>query len=112
MENLRSIAPGWSASAFLVERYLPAGALDDLAASVAHVARICAEQGDGETAVRYLQSTYVPSEDTCFCVFQALSGDAVRAINDAGHCQLDRITAAVLLLDPPHPGLRRQRRRP
>lgn len=80
-----------------MERYLPVSALEDLAASVAHVARLCAEQGDGSTAIRYLQSTYVPSEDTCFCVFQAQSSDAVRAVNDAGHFPLDRITEAVLL---------------
>ena len=64
---------------------------------MAHVARICAGQ-TGETAVRYLQSIYVPAEDTCFCVFQALSSDAVRAVNDAGHFSLDRITEAVLLI--------------
>jgi hypothetical protein len=98
VDNLRSPGPDRPSSAYLVERYLPVSALDDLAASVAHVARICAEQGDGRAAVRYLQSTYVPSEDTCFCVFQAPSSDAVRAVNDAGHFPLDRITEAVLLI--------------
>ena|ERR1022692_2981881 len=97
VENLRSPQLDGSASAFLVERYLPVSAVDDLATSVAHVARICAEQGGGGTAIRYLQSMYLPAEDTCFCVFQALSSDAVRAVNDAGHFPLDRITEAVLL---------------
>jgi hypothetical protein len=64
---------------------------------VAHVARICARQS-GVTAVRYLQSVYVPAEDTCFCVFQALSSDAVLAVNDAGRFSLDRITEAILLI--------------
>ncbi len=81
-----------------MERYLPVSALDELAASVAQVARVCAEQGEGSHNVRYLQSTYVPSEDTCFCVFLAQSSDAVRAVNDAGHFPLDRITEAVLLI--------------
>jgi len=97
VEDLRSLKPELAA-AFLVERYLPVRALDDLAESVAKVARICAEQGDGRAAVRYLQSIYVPSEDTCFCVFQAPSIDAVCAVNDAGHFPLDRITEAVLLI--------------
>ena len=97
MEDLRSLKPELAA-AFLVERYLPVRALDDLTESVAKVARICAEQGDGRAAVRYLQSIYVPSEDTCFCVFQAPSTDAVCAVNDAGHFPLDRITEAVLLI--------------
>jgi len=97
MENPRSPKPGGPASAFLVERYLPASAVGNLATSVTHVARICADQTGG-TAVRYLQSIYVPAEDTCFCLFQALSSDAVHAVNDAGHFSLDRITDAVLLI--------------
>jgi Protein of unknown function (DUF4242) len=98
MELLRSPQADRSALAFLVERYLPASAAGDLATSIAHVARICAEQGGIGTAVRYLHSMYLPAEDTCFCVFQAPSSDAVRAVNDAGHFPLDRITDAVLMI--------------
>lgn len=97
VENLRSPEPGGSASAFLVERYLPAIAVGNLATSVAHVARVCSERVGG-AAVRYLQSIYVPAEDTCFCVFQAPSSDAVHAVNHAGQFSLDRITEAVLLI--------------
>jgi hypothetical protein len=49
--------------------------------------------------VRYLQSTYVPAEDTCFCLFRATSPDAVRAVNDAADFALDRITDALVLFD-------------
>ena len=101
MEILRRRNPDGSAPAFLVERYLPAGAVADLATSVARVARICADQGSGRTAVRYVQSMYLPSDDTCFCLFQAPSSDAVRAVNDAGHFPFDRITSAVLVIDAP-----------
>jgi hypothetical protein len=97
VENPRSPKPGGLASAFLVERYLPASAVETLATSVAHVARLCAGQTGG-TGVRYLQSIYVPAEDTCFCLFQARSSDAVHAVNEAGHFALDRITEAVLLI--------------
>jgi hypothetical protein len=41
---------------------------------------------------------YLPAEDTCFCVFQAHSSDAVRAVNEVGHFPLDRITEAVLMI--------------
>lgn len=71
--------------------------MGNLATSVARVARICAGQ-TGEAAVRYRQSIYVPADDTCFCLFQALSSDAVQAANDAGRFALDRITEAVLLI--------------
>lgn len=98
MEPARSTRPDRSVSAFLVERYLPASAAGDLGASVARVARICARQGGIAASVRYLHSMYLPAEDTCFCVFQAPSSDAVRAVNDAGHFPLDRITDAVLMV--------------
>jgi uncharacterized protein DUF4242 len=88
------------ASAFLVERYLPTSAIGSLAASVATVARRCAEQ-DGATSVSYLQSIYVPAEDTCFCVFLARSGEDVRAVNAAGRFPIDRIAEAVLLISTP-----------
>jgi hypothetical protein len=84
-------------SAFLVERYLPASAADALAASVARVARLCADSDRTGRGVQYLHSAYLPTEDTCFCLFRAPSSDAVRAVNGEGHFALDRITDAVLL---------------
>jgi hypothetical protein len=86
-------------STFLVERYLPTAAISGLAESVARVAIVCAESDGGRSQVRYLQSTYLPSEDTCFCLFQADSSDAVRAVNAAGQFALDRITAAVVVFN-------------
>ncbi|MEO8715904.1 MAG: nickel-binding protein [Acetobacteraceae bacterium] len=97
MEIQRSAQPDGSASAFLVERYLPAMAAGGLAQSVSRVARICADQDNDACAVRYVQSLYLPGEDLCFCVFRARSSDAVRAVNDAGHFRLDRISKAVLM---------------
>jgi hypothetical protein len=109
MEIVRPPRPDGSASAFLVERYLPASAAGGLADSVASVARICARQGGDVTAVRYLQSVHLPAEDTCFCIFQAASSDAVRAVNDAGHFPLDRITDAILMItSEPRPVIEKQ----
>jgi Protein of unknown function (DUF4242) len=84
-------------STFLVERYLPSAAISGLADSVRRVAVACAQSGAGHLQVRYLQSTYLPAEDTCFCLFQAVSLDAVRAVNADGQFALDRITAAVVM---------------
>lgn len=103
MEIQRSPELDGSASAFLVERYLPATAAGSLAPSVARVARICADQDAAAGAVRYVQSIYLPDEDICFCVFQAPSSDAVRAVNDAGHFGLDRVARAVLMITEPTP---------
>jgi hypothetical protein len=84
-------------STFLVERYLPTAASSGLADSVARVVIACAQSNGSHAQVRYLQSTYLPAEDTCFCLFQADSSDAVRAVNIAGEFALDRITAAVVI---------------
>jgi len=91
--------------AFLVERYLPASAAAGLATSVSDVTALCmnrtgADAHGGDATVRYLLSMYLPSEDTCFCLFDAASPDAVRAINVEGAFPLDRITRAVLLRPP------------
>jgi hypothetical protein len=84
--------PTDTSSIFLVERYLPVTDLDELAAAVTRVGSACA---DSDAAVRYLHSTFVPAEDTCFCVFQAPSAQSVRAVNEAARFGLDRIVSAV-----------------
>ena len=89
-------------SVFLVERYLPPPAATCLAASVARVARLCAlsveKEPDPAAHVRYLHSVYLPTEDTCFCLFRASTADEVLAVNDEADFALERITPAVLLL--------------
>ncbi len=98
--------PRPAGSVFLVERYLPPKAAGDLAASVARAARLCALSDAPDSAaaaqVQYLHSTYLPSEDTCFCLFRASTADAVRALNEAAEFALDRITAAVQFFPDGH----------
>jgi hypothetical protein len=85
-------------TAFLVERYLPPAAADSLSASVARVARLCADTSRSGPGVQYLHSAYLPTEDTCFCLFRGPSSDAVREVNSDADFPLDRITDALLLL--------------
>jgi hypothetical protein len=47
--------------------------------------------------LQYLHSIYLPSEDTCFCLFRGVSVDALRDINHEAGFALDRITDALLL---------------
>ena len=92
--------PDLHPDAFLVERYLSPAAAVDLAASTARLALVCDSR-----RVRYLLSAYLPTEDTCFCLFQAASAGAVQAVNEQAHFAYDRIVNAVLMLDagPPRP---------
>ncbi len=97
MGFLRATGPDGLASAFLVERYLPRSAVAELGRSVGRVAGICTGPGIVTTGVRYLQAIYLPGEEICFCLFQAPSIQAVRAVNDAGQFPIDRITEALLM---------------
>ena len=97
--------------AFLVERYLTQAAAHELASSTDRLARICAGHG-----VRYLYSAYLPAEDTCFCLFQAPSADAVQAANEQARFAFDRLVDAVLMRDadagmPPDQGDHHDRNR-
>jgi hypothetical protein len=63
---------------YMVERYLPgvtAGQLTEASARLAAAARELAVDGVG---VRYLGSTFVPEEESCFCRFESADEDAVR----------------------------------
>jgi hypothetical protein len=72
---------------YLVERYLPGR---DRAWLEAALARLPVGRG---TFV-YLGSTYVPSEDSCFCRFEARTVDDVRDANELAGVPYARIVAA------------------
>jgi hypothetical protein len=99
MTTSRARDPDGPSSVFLVERYLPAAAAENLASSVARAAQLCALSAESGAAseVQYLHSAYLPAEDTCFCLFRAATAEAVRALNDEASFALDRIAAAVQL---------------
>ena len=97
MSSPAPAARSWSRTAFLVERYILPSEVNALAASVARVARLCADLSPEGHRVEYLHSVYLPTEDTCFCLFLAPSPDRVRVVNDDAGVALDRLTDAVLL---------------
>jgi hypothetical protein len=80
---------------FLVEWYLPHGA-ERTALADAERAREASQalalQG---TLVRYLGSTLVPSDETCFVMFEAGSAEAVRCLLDQAAMPCDRIVEAL-----------------
>ena len=87
---------------YLVERYLPGR---DRAWLEAALARLPAERN----GVTYLGSTYVPSDDSCFCRFEAETADDVRDANDVARVPFARIVAAseVGIRQPSHTKRRR-----
>jgi hypothetical protein len=71
---------------YLVERYLPGRDRSWLEATLARL------PVDSDVFV-YLGSTYVPSDDSCFCRFEAESVDDVRDANDLAGVPYARIVA-------------------
>jgi hypothetical protein len=72
---------------YLVERYLPGHDRAWLEEALARIA--------GRRDFRYLGSTYVPSEDSCFCRFEAESAQRVRDANEAAGVPFARIVPAL-----------------
>jgi hypothetical protein len=72
---------------YLVERYLPGR---DRAWLEDAVARLRAQRG----RAAHLGSTYVPTDDACFCRFEAENADDVRDANEIAGVPFARILAA------------------
>jgi hypothetical protein len=72
---------------YLVERYLPGRDRAWLDASLARLRK-------DRARVTYLGSTYVPSEESCFCRFEAETPDDVRDANEIAGVPFARIVAA------------------
>jgi hypothetical protein len=80
---------------FLVEAYVPrSGALGARAAG--RKARVAAEELAREgTAVRYVRTTFLPNDETCFHVFDAASEAAVGEVCRRAGIGSGRIVPAV-----------------
>lgn len=72
---------------YLVERYLPGRDRAWLESALARLAR-------GHHSVAYLGSTFVPSDESCFCRFEAQTVDDVRNANAVAGVPFARIVAA------------------
>ena len=76
---------------FLVERYLPGATQEELR----ETSRLLAEAADavaaGGESIRYLGSTFVPAEESCFSCFESGSEVAVRRTLEAAGVPYARI---------------------
>ncbi len=80
---------------FLVELYV---SREDGAGvgSRSEIARLAADELTGEgIPVRYLHSIFVPEEETCFFLYEAVSADAVREAAQRAALPFERISEAV-----------------
>ena len=80
---------------YVAERYLPGGTWEQVLDAARRVKRSAAELAAAGTPVRYLRSTFLPTDETCCCLFQAPSEDAVKQANDRAQLPYDRIVEVV-----------------
>jgi|tagenome__1003787_1003787.scaffolds.fasta_scaffold18928116_2 hypothetical protein len=79
---------------FLLEAYLPGSgdALEQAAESARDAAELAAREG---VAVRYLQTTLVPADETCLHLFEASSLAVIEAVAARAGLACDRIVEAL-----------------
>ena len=76
---------------YMVERHLPGITPQQLAAAAARAKSVTAEMTQRGKPVRYLRSTFLPSEDKTFCLFDAPSAERVKEANELAQIPLQRI---------------------
>jgi Protein of unknown function (DUF4242) len=79
---------------YMVERTLPGFTTDQLPAAAGAAKSTTAAMTDEGTPVRYLRSTFVPTEEKCYCLFEGVSQDAVREANERAGLPYERIYEA------------------
>lgn len=79
---------------FLAEVYVPRSSADD-SCRAARCARAAAELSRQGTSVRYVRTTLLPEDETCFHVFDAPSADAVGEVGRRAGLSWARIVHAV-----------------
>ena len=76
---------------YMVERYLPGITPEQLMAAAARAKSVSAEMTQQGKPIRYLRSTYLPSEQKSFCLFDAPSPERVKEANERAQLPLQRI---------------------
>jgi hypothetical protein len=79
---------------FMVDRSLPGVTKDQLAAAqqaAIATGRKFTAQGK---PVRYIRSTFIPSESRCMCLFESTNADLVREVNEEAKIPFNRIVEA------------------
>lgn len=79
---------------YMVERSLPGFTNEQLPGAAGAAKQATAEMTAEGTPLRYLRSTFVPSEQKCFCLFEGNSESAVQAAQERAGLPYDRIYEA------------------
>lgn len=80
---------------YLVETYVPRGRAEELEALGDELRAAIAELGREGVVVRYLRTTLVPDDETCFHVLEAPSAQAVARVCRRAGLDGTRVVSAV-----------------
>jgi hypothetical protein len=78
---------------YLLERYVGRGDAQAVAAGEQSARQAAEELSRRGTAVRYCRSIFVPSEETCFDIFEAESPLAVQEAAELAQLPYERVSA-------------------
>jgi len=82
---------------YMVERHLPGITPEQLTAAAARAKSVTATMSQQGKPVRYLRSTFLPTEEKAFCLFEAPSADRVKEANELAKIPLQRIVEVKLI---------------
>jgi hypothetical protein len=85
---------------YMAERNLQGIGMDDLASAQKRAIDTAHDMSANGTPVRYIRSTFVPSEGRCECLFEADDAETVRQLNDKAHIPYTRVVEAMDLTPP------------
>ena len=88
---------GEPVNTYVAERYLPGVTPEQLLEAARRAKLASAELTAEGTPVTYLRSTFLSADQTCYCLFQGPSEQAVRQANDRAGIPYERIVPAVHL---------------
>ena len=82
-------------SLFLAERYVSSANPELAHLDAARASAASKEPTESGKTVRYLGSTLIPSDETCFVLFEAFTAEEVRHLLERASLPYDRIVEAV-----------------
>lgn len=86
-----------ASSLYLVERYLPGVTREDVVAAAARAEDAARRMSSEGTVVRYVGSTFVPEDESCLCLFDGPSAEAVAEANRRAGFAFERVVPALTL---------------
>jgi len=85
-------------SVYMAERLLPGVSMEQLGEAQRAVIETTAKLTTSGTPVRYLGTTFIPTESRCMCFFEAEGPDMVRVANELAKVPFTKIVEAMELL--------------